>query len=83
MTPPNTSKLVHLPTLLVERFGRGLDTSEARRRIAMGRVWIDGVVCRDLDIPDPGDAKIELGDGLPHRGLTLFIDEGWDGVPRW
>lgn len=71
----STESLVHLPTLLVERFGHGLTTDIARQRIAMGRVWIDGVVCRDLDIPDPGDSKIELGDGLPDRGRSvLFID---------
>ena len=67
--------LTDLPQLLVERFGRGLTPETARRRIAMGRVWIDGVVCRELEIEDPGDAKIELGDGLPYRGEhVLLID---------
>lgn len=41
---------VHLPGLLVERFGLG-STSEARRLIAQGAVKIDGTAVADLDVP--------------------------------
>ena len=41
---------VHLPALLVERFGLG-STSEARRLIQQGGVKLDGAAITDLDVP--------------------------------
>ena len=43
-------EVIHLPTLLVERFGLG-STSEARRLIAQGGVRVDGEPVDELDIP--------------------------------
>jgi tyrosyl-tRNA synthetase len=43
-------EVIHLPALLVERFGLG-STSEARRLIAQGGVRVDGEPVSDLDVP--------------------------------
>ena len=43
-------EVIHLPTLLVERFGLG-STSEARRLIAQGAVRVDGQPVDELDLP--------------------------------
>jgi tyrosyl-tRNA synthetase len=43
-------ELIHLPALLVERFGLG-STSEARRLIAQGGVRVDGEPLSDVDVP--------------------------------
>ena len=42
--------VIHLPALLVERFGLG-STSEARRLIAQGGVRIEGEPVEELDLP--------------------------------
>jgi tyrosyl-tRNA synthetase len=43
-------EVIHLPALLVERFGIG-STSEARRLIAQGAVRVDGEPVEELDLP--------------------------------
>ncbi len=48
--PLPDGETVHLPALLVERFGLG-STSEARRLIQQGGVKLDGAPITDLDVP--------------------------------
>jgi tyrosyl-tRNA synthetase len=43
-------EVIHLPALLVDRFGLG-STSEARRLIAQGAVRVDGQPVEELDLP--------------------------------
>ena len=43
-------EVIHLPALLVERFGIP-STSEARRLIAQGGVRVDGEPVEELDLP--------------------------------
>jgi tyrosyl-tRNA synthetase len=58
---------IHLPALLVERFGFG-STSEARRLIAQGAVKIDGEPVNDLDVP-----RRRLEGSLVQAGKRRFV----------
>ena len=58
---------VHLPALLVERFGMA-STSEARRLIAQGAVRIDGEPVTDLDVP-----RVRLEGALVQAGKRRFM----------
>jgi tyrosyl-tRNA synthetase len=58
---------VHLPALLVERFGVG-STSEARRLIAQGGVRLDGEPVRELDVP-----RMRLSGALLQTGKRRFM----------
>jgi tyrosyl-tRNA synthetase len=58
---------VHLPALLVERFGVG-STSEARRLIAQGGVKVDGEPVSDVDLP-----RTRLEGALVQAGKRRFM----------
>jgi tyrosyl-tRNA synthetase len=58
---------VHLPALLVERFGLG-STSEARRLIAQGGVKVDGAVVTQVDVP-----RSRLEGALVQAGKRRFL----------
>jgi len=58
---------VHLPALLVERFGIG-STSEARRLISQGAVRVDGEPVHELDVP-----RARLAGSLVQAGKRRFL----------
>ena len=60
-------EVIHLPALLVERFGLG-STSEARRLIAQGGVRVDGEPLSDLDVP-----RDRLAGRLVQAGKRRFL----------
>jgi tyrosyl-tRNA synthetase len=59
--------VIHLPALLVERFGVG-STSEARRLIAQGGVRVDGEPVEELDVP-----RERLAGRLVQAGKRRFL----------
>ena len=59
--------VIHLPALLVERFGLG-STSEARRLIGDGAVKVDGEAVRELDV-----ARSRLENTLVQAGKRRFV----------
>jgi tyrosyl-tRNA synthetase len=59
--------VIHLPALLVERFGVG-STSEARRMIAQGGVRVDGEPVEELDVP-----RERLAGRLVQAGKRRFL----------
>lgn len=64
--PPASSSpraAVHLPTVL--RTWTGLPAAIMRAEIARGMVQVDGVVCRDLDVPGPVDRGSVRWNGRP------------------
>jgi tyrosyl-tRNA synthetase len=65
--PLPAEDLVHLPALLVERFGLG-STSEARRLIGQGGVKIDGEPVAELDVP-----RARLAGALVQAGKRRFM----------
>jgi tyrosyl-tRNA synthetase len=65
--PLPTEDPVHLPALLVERFGLG-STSEARRLIGQGGVKIDGEPVAELDVP-----RARLEGALVQAGKRKFM----------
>ena len=60
-------EVIHLPALLVERFGVG-STSEARRLIAQGGVRVDGEPVEELDVP-----RERLAGRLVQAGKRRFL----------
>jgi tyrosyl-tRNA synthetase len=60
-------EVIHLPALLVERFGLG-STSEARRLIAQGAVRVDGQPVEELDLP-----REKLEGRLVQAGKRRFL----------
>ena len=59
--------MIHLPALLVERFGLG-STSEARRLISQGGVKLNGEAVSDLDLP-----RDALDGALVQAGKRRFM----------
>jgi tyrosyl-tRNA synthetase len=60
-------EIIHLPALLVERFGVP-STSEARRLIAQGGVRVDGEPVKELDLP-----REQLAGRLVQAGKRRFL----------
>ena len=60
-------EVIHLPALLVDRFGLA-STSEARRLIAQGGVRVDGEPVEELDVP-----RAQLAGRLVQAGKRRFL----------
>ena len=60
-------EVIHLPALLVDRFGLA-STSEARRLIAQGGVRVDGEPVEELDVP-----REQLAGRLVQAGKRRFL----------
>jgi len=66
--------MIHLPAVLSGEFG--IARSDARRRIALGRVKVNGVVVTDMDIPMPegdGAVAIELESRPTEDAITNLL----------
>lgn len=77
----SVARPIHLPAVLSDQFD--IPRSEARRRIALGRVKVNGEVVTDLDIPLPDtDLAIEMECRPLSDGLTQLLAAQQEAIDR-
>ncbi len=78
------SRPIHLPAVLSDLFH--VPRSETRRRIALGRVKVNGQVVTDLDIdPDEltgDDVQIEMENHQPADGIVSILRAEQEAIRR-